>query len=274
MTDKPELVVMEATGGYERLISKSLQSSGIKVSVMNPWQTHNFAKSLGKRAKTDKIDARMLAKYAEVINPSPTVVLSDKDYALRQLVLRRTQLVKQRTQEKNRLQQSSPLVAKSIRKMIKLIKGEIKGIEAQIKTSVASDSELSVKAETLQSAKGVGLVSAYSLCTMLPELGHLNRRQIAALVGVAPFNRDSGDKSGQRSIVGGRADIRTVLYMATLSATRSNKKIKPYYQKLLKQGKKKKVALVACMRKLLVCLNAMLKNKESWQDPKDTAKLH
>jgi transposase len=275
MSEQPELVVMEATGGYERLISKSLQLSGIAVSVMNPWQTHNFAKSLGKRAKTDKIDAKMLAKYAEVINPSPTVVLSDKDYALKQLVLRRTQLVKQRTQEKNRLQQAtSPLVAKSIGKMIKLIKAEIKGIEAQIKASVESDSELSVKAETLQSAKGVGLVSAYSLCTMLPELGHLNRRQIAALVGVAPFNRDSGDKSGQRSIVGGRADIRTVLYMATLSATRSNKKIKPYYQKLLKQGKKKKVALVACMRKLLVCLNAMLKNNESWKDPKGAAKLH
>jgi transposase len=270
---KPLLVVMEATGGYERLVSKALQAESIKLAVMNPWQTHNFAKSLGKRAKTDKIDAKMLAQYGEVINPTPTVVLNDREHEMKQLVLRRVQLVRQRTQEKNRLEQASPIIAKSIQRMIKHLSAEIGEIADKIERLVVADSEMSAKAAALQSAKGVGLISAYSLCTLLPEIGNLNRRQIAALVGVAPFNRDSGEKSGQRSIVGGRSEIRSVLYMATLAASRSNPKIKSYYKKLLKRGKKKKVALVACMRKLLVCLNAMLKSNQCWKERGDFANL-
>jgi transposase len=265
-SENPELVVMESTGGYERLVAKTLQSKGIKLAVMNPWQTHNFGKSLGLRAKTDVIDAGMLAKFAEVVKPQVTPVLTDQDFELKQLVIRRTQLVGQKTQEKNRFEHASPEVRRSLSKMIKLLGAEIKQIARKIEKLVSQDKNISAKVEALRSAKGIGLVSGYSICMLLPELGTLNRKQIAALVGVAPFNKDSGNKGGQRSISGGRSDVRCVLYMATLTAIRCNNKIKNFYKKLLKKGKKKKVALVACMRKFLICLNAMLKAKQSWSD--------
>lgn len=270
-SDDCELVVMESTGGYERLVAKSLQEKGIKVAVMNPWQTHNFGKSLGQRAKTDTIDAVMLAKFGEVIKPLATKVLADEEFELKQLVLRRIQLVQQRTQEKNRLEHAgSPLIKASIRKMIRLLGAEIKQILSKIEKLVAKNESMAKQAAQLQSAQGIGLVSAYTLLMLLPELGKLNRKQIAALGGVAPFNRDSGTKEGQRSIFGGRSEVRSALYMATLTAIRSNKKIKAFYKKLVNKGKKKKVALVACMRKFLVCLNAMLKTDQSWSDkPKD-----
>lgn len=269
--EKPQLVVMESTGGYERLVAKALQDNEIKVSVMNPWQTHNFGKSLGQRAKTDVIDAGVLAKFAEVIKPVVTRILSDEEFELKQLVLRRIQLVNQKTQEKNRLEHASELIAKSIRKMIKLIGGEIKQIASKIEKLIAKNTTMAKLAETLQSANGIGMITAYSLCTLLPELGTLNRKQIAALVGVAPFNRDSGDKNGQRTISGGRSEVRSVLYMATLTAIRCNKKIKAFYKKLVSKGKKKKVALVACMRKFLVCLNTMIKTNQSWNDKPNSA---
>jgi len=265
-TATPELVVMESTGGYERLVSKALVGSGIRVAVMNPWQTHNFAKSLGLRAKTDVIDASMLAKFAEVVKPRASEIMSDQEFALKQLVLRRSQLVCQKTQEMNRLEHASPIVAKSIRKMIRSLRLEIKHITKNIELFLAKNEIMTKRAQALQSAKGVGLITAYSLCTLLPERGTLNRKQIAALVGVAPFNHDSGNKTGQRSISGGRPEVRSALYMATLTATRSNPKIKAFYKKLVSRGKKKKVALVACMRKFLVCLNAMLKAEQTWND--------
>jgi transposase len=264
---------MESTGGYERLVSKTLQSVGTKVAVMNPWQTSNFGKSLGLRAKTDVIDAGVLAKFAEVVNPSPTRILSDEEFELKQLVLRRTQLVEQKVQEKNRLEHASPLIQKSIEKMIKMLRAEIKQIGLKIEKLIAKNKVVSAKAEALRSAKGVGLISAYTFCLLLPEIGKLNRKQIAALVGVAPYNKDSGNKSGQRSIAGGRSEVRPVLYMATLTAIRSNTKIKNYYKKLVTKGKKKKVALVACMRKFLVCLNAMLKANQTWNDKAKSATL-
>jgi len=264
--EKPELVVLESTGGYERLVSKTLFDNGIRVSVMNPWQTHNFAKSLGNRAKTDAIDASMLARFAEVLKPAPTKVLNDGEYELKQLVMRRIQLVQQKTQELNRLEHTSGIVAQSIRKMVRSLRAEIKNITDKIGAMVGKREGLSKRAEQLKSAKGVGLITAHSLCVLLPELGTLNRKQIAALVGVAPYNRDSGSTVGQRSIYGGRAEVRSALYMATLTAIRSNRKIKEFYKKLVSKGKKKKVALVACMRKFLVCLNAMLKSNKSWSD--------
>lgn len=267
----PELVVMESTGGYERLVAKALQAQNIRLAVMNPWQTHNFAKSLGQRAKTDTIDAKMLAQFGQVVKPAATSVITDDEFELKQIVLRRMQLVQQRTQEKNRLEHASPVVKKSLQKMIKLFNAEIKQIEGKIEKLVAKGDGLAGRAQQLQSAKGIGLISAYSLCMLLPELGTLNRKQIAALVGVAPFNHDSGNKSGQRSIFGGRAQVRSALYMATLTAVRHNKKIKAFYLKLLKKGKKKKVALVACMRKFLISLNAMLKANQSWNDNIKTA---
>ena len=266
-----ELVVMESTGGYERLVAKALQEKEIKLAIMNPWQTCNFGKSLGLRAKTDTIDATVLAKFGEVVKPRATAVLTDEEFELKQLVLRRIQLVRQNTQEKNRLEHASPLIKKSLQKMIRLLSGEIKQIEGKIEKLVRENVCMSKQAELLQSAKGIGLVTAYTLCMLLPEIGTLNRKQIAALVGVAPFNHDSGAKCGQRSICGGRSEVRSALYMATLSAIRHNKKIKAFYRKLLAKGKKKKVALVACMRKFLVCLNAMLKANQCWSDKPKTA---
>lgn len=270
---KPELVVMESTGGYERLVAKALQEQGIKLAVMNPWQTHNFAKSLGQRAKTDVIDAGILARFAEVVKPSVTPILSDEEFELKQLVLRRMQLVQQKVQEKNRLEHASPPIRSSIRKMIRLISAEIEQIVGKIEKMVAKNKTMAKQAENLQSAKGIGGVTAYTLCLLLPELGKLNRKKIAALVGIAPFNRDSGNKTGQRSIFGGRSEVRAALYMATLTAVRCNKKIKSFYKKLVSKGKKKKVALVACMRKFLVCLNAMMKANQSWSDQPKPATL-
>ncbi len=270
--EAPSLVVMEATGGYERNVAKALQSKEISLAVMNPWQTKNFAKSLGKRAKTDKIDAEILSKFAEAVKPASTVVSSDEEFELKQLVSRRQQLVRQNVQEKNRLGHATPLIAQSIRKMIKLLRAEIKQITRKIKDRVGGLESTRARAEVLLSAKGVGELTAYSLCILLPELGKSNRKKIAALAGIAPFNDDSGKASRPRRIQGGRADVRSVLYMATLTAIRCNTKIKSYYKKLVKRGKKqgnKKIALVACMRKFLVCLNAMLKTNQPW---KNTAK--
>jgi transposase len=186
------------------------------------------------------------------------------------MLLRRIQLVTQKVQEKNRLEHASPLIAKSLQKMIRALGAEIKKITKQIGALVNRNAEMKQKVALLISAKGIGEISAYSLRLLLPELGTLNRKQIAALVGLAPFNHDSGKSVGQRSIAGGRSEIRSVLYMATLTAIRSNLKIKNFYKKLVGKGKKKKVAIVACMRKFLVCLNAMLKTNKEWKFPDES----
>ena len=263
-TEDTTLVVMESTGGYERELAKALDDAAIKVAVVNPWRTRNFAKSLGLRAKTDPIDTGVILRFAETIKPEPTKVLSDQEYELRQLLIRRIQMIKQKTQEKNRLEHACPLVKKSILSVIKALNTHIKAITKQIDRLIKKDSSMAQTADLLQSAKGVGQIVAYSLIALLPELGQLNRKAIAALVGVAPYNRDSGNHSGQRSIIGGRSEIRSVLYMATLTAIRCNSKIRIFYRTLLSRGKKKKVALVACMRKFLVCLNAMVKTNKPW----------
>jgi transposase len=264
-TEGVTLAVMESTGGYERELAKALQDAAVRVAVVNPWKTHNFAKGLGVRAKTDPIDAGVLSRYAELVNPEPTKVPSDQEHELRQLLIRRIQMIKQKTQEKNRLEHACPLVRKSIQSVIKSLNSHIKAITKQIEKLIARDESMAQSAALLQSAKGVGKIVAYSLIALLPELGQLNRKAIAALVGVAPYNRDSGNHSGQRSISGGRSEIRSVLYMATLTAIRCNSKIKTFYRILLAKGKKKKVALVACMRKFLVCLNAMIKTNSHWK---------
>lgn len=263
-TEDTTLVVMESTGGYERELAKALDDAAIKVAVVNPWRTRNFAKSLGLRAKTDPIDTGVILRFAETIKPEPTKVLTDQEYELRQLLIRRIQMIKQKTQEKNRLEHACPLVKKSILSVIRSLNTHIKAITKQIDKLIKKDSSMAQTADLLQSAKGVGQIVAYSLIALLPELGQLNRKAIAALVGVAPYNRDSGNHSGQRSIIGGRSEIRSVLYMATLTAIRCNSKIRIFYRTLLSRGKKKKVALVACMRKFLVCLNAMVKTNKPW----------
>ena len=263
--EEVELIVMESTGGYERNVAKALSESGHKVAVMNPWQIRNFAKGLGRRAKTDKIDAEILSLFAQIVKPAATRILNDEEFELRQLVLRRIQLVTQKTQEKNRLEHASPVIAKNIRAMLKELRKQIKGITKEINRWLAEHKIASDLSKLLQSAQGVGEVVGFSFYALLPEIGTLNRKEVAALVGVDPYNRASGNFAGQRSIAGGRSEIRSVLYMATLTAIRSNEKIKPFYKKLLSRGKKKKVAIVACMRKFLICLNAMAKTKTPWQ---------
>jgi transposase len=266
LKEKATIVVMEATGGYEREVAKALQQSSLRVAVVNPWQTHNFSKSLGLRAKSDPIDAEMLCQFGQAVKPPESRICSDEEFELKQLVLRRIQLVDQKTQEKNRLEHASKWAAGSIVKMLKVLRSEIKKITKKISELIERDEELQRQATRLQGAYGIAEISAYSLCLLLPELGKLNRKQIAALVGVAPYNNDSGTHTGSRHIKGGRAEIRSVLYMATLTAIRGNNKIKNFYKKLVSKGKKKKVALVACMRKFLVCLNAMTKTGQEWKD--------
>ena len=261
------LVVLESTGGYERNVALALKAAEMKVAVVNPMRTHNFAKSLGMRAKTDKIDANILCEYAEKIKPDETRVLTADEEELRQLVTRRTQLINQRTQEKNRIEHSCSMVKSNIRSSIKSLNKQIKSITEKMEKFIEVDQSMTNITNLLRSAKGVGQIVAYSLIALLPELGSLNRKQVAALVGVAPYNKDSGNHFGIRSISGGRANIRCVLYMATLSAIRTNVKIKNFYKVLVSKGKKKKVALVACMRKFLVCLNAMIKTGQSWTSP-------
>ena len=267
--ENPELVVLESTGGYERNIAKELQAAGIKKAVVNPWQTHNFARGLGLRAKTDPIDSEMLARFGEAVKPRQTEVPTEQEYELQQLVMRRIQLVQQKTQELNRLQQAdAATIKRSIRAVLKALRAQIKAISSQIKTQVNKSEIWKEKAQILQSAKGIGEIIAFSFCALLPELGKLNRKQIGALVGVVPYNHDSGRLKGQRCISGGRAEVRSLLYMAALTAIRCNDKIKSFYKHLLPANRlKKKVAIVACMRKLLVCLNAMCKTGQAWKFP-------
>lgn len=260
-----ERVVMEATGGYERKVALALEKAKINVCIVNPRLTRNFAKSLGLRAKTDEIDAMMLSRYAEAIKPAPTKIMSADDYALQQLLMRRLQLINQRTREKNRrAHEPIPAVRKSIIAVIKALNLQIKSITKELENQISDKPLLTQKIERLQTASGIGVVSAYALVIFLPELGTLNRKQIAALLGVAPFNCDSGNRQGLRSIFGGRSEVRSIMYMATLAAIRSNPYIKNFYKRLLHRGKRKKIALVACMRKFIVCLNAMIKNNQNW----------
>ena len=261
---KSSLIVMEATGGYEVAVLMSLQEADFNVSVVNPRQVRDFAKALGKLAKTDGIDTVVIAHYAEAIKPACSAKLSPEFRGLKQLQQRRKQLVDMLVMEKNRLQTSSGKVKKNIEKSIKFIEKSLEAIEEELSQQMDADEELAAKKALLISVKSVGEVTATALLSDLPELGTLNSKQISLLAGLAPLNRDSGGLRGQRVIWGGRASVRTTLYMATLSAIRFNPAIKVFYDRLCAAGKLKMVAIVACMRKLLVTLNAMIKNKTCW----------
>lgn len=261
---KSSLIVMEATGGYEVAVLMSLQEADFSVSVVNPRQVRDFAKALGRLAKTDGIDTTVIAHYAEAIRPECSAKLSLEFRGLKQLQQRRKQLVDMLVMEKNRLQTSNGKVKESIEKSIKFIEEELKTIEEELSQQMETDKELAAKKALLVSVKSIGTVTAMALLSDLPELGTLNSKQISLLAGLAPLNRDSGNLRGQRVIWGGRASVRTTLYMATLSAIRFNPAIKVFYERLCTAGKLKMVAIVACMRKLLVTLNAMIKNKTSW----------
>lgn len=260
------LIVVEATGRYERPLIGDLTAAGQAVSVVNPRQVRDYARALGLLAKTDRIDARVLAGFALHVQPRPVAHTRDKQAQLEELVTRRRQLVEHRTAELNRRSQCvNKEVRHSVQHFIDTINKDLKRIDREILKLVESEDDWRQRYELLKSVPGVGEVTAATLVAQLPELGRLNRQEIAALVGVAPINRDSGQFRGQRRIQGGRAPLRTTLYMAALVATRHNPRLKQFYERLREQGKQAKVALTACMRKLLVILNTMVKNNTPWQ---------
>lgn len=259
------LVVIEATGGYQRRVVAALVAAGQTVAVVNPRQVRDFARGLGILAKTDRIDARVIARFGQHAQPRPSEISSEKQAELKELVTRRRQLIELRTAEKNRLEMASAkTVSKNIRHMLEQLDKQVGQLEEQIGKLLESDPKLSSKAALLDTVPGVGPVTITSLLVEVPELGRLNRGQIAALVGVAPFNRDSGKFHGRRAIWGGRSAVRSVLYMAALTARRCNPLIREFANRLEAAGKPFKVVLTACMRKLLVILNTMLKTNLPW----------
>jgi transposase len=264
------LVLMEATGGLEAAVACALQADGFQIAVVNPRQARDFARAMGYLAKTDRIDARMLAQLAEVINRHPERerfirTLPDAErQVLAAMVVRRRQLITMLVAERNRLYPAHPQSRKSINIIIKALEDELARVDEEMNNHIRSHfKELS---DLLSSIKGVGTMTTAALLAEVPELGQLSRREIGALVGVAPINRDSGKMRGRRTIFGGRAGVRSSLYMAALVATRFNPVIKAFYMRLVAAGKPKKVALVACMRKLLTILNAMLRKNEEWNE--------
>jgi transposase len=263
---KPTLVVMEATGGYQSQVAAELAAHELPVAVVNPRQVRDFAKAIGRLAKTDVIDACVLALFAEAVQPEARPPRDEATQELQAMVLRRRQLVEMRAAEKNRLGSCRVArVRKDIEKTIAWLTRRIKDAEGDIDKRIRQTPMWREREQLLTSASGVGATTARTLLTALPELGTLNRRRIAALVGLAPFNNDSGKMRGKRSIRGGRAEVRTVLYMATVAATRHNPAIAAMYARLVAAGKAKKVALIACARKLLTVLNAMARNKTPWK---------
>jgi transposase len=259
------LIVVEATGGYERQLVAELAAAGYHVSVVNPRQVRDYARSRGILAKTDRIDARVIALFGQHVHPRPLAEVDEKQEELSQFVTRRRQLVELRTAEMNRREGPvSKEVRKSIQLVIDTLNKELKRVDHAILALVESDDDWKGKSDVLQSIPGVGRTTAATLLSDLPEIGRVSRAQVAALVGVAPLNRDSGTMRGKRSIWGGRATVRSALYMATLSAQRFNPVIKAFSERLAARGKPKKQIIVACMRKLLVILNTMLKTNTTW----------
>lgn len=260
----PTLIVVEATGGLERLVVTALSVAELPVVVINPRRARDFAKAMGYLAKTDRIDAAGLAELGERLRP-PVRPLPEADaQELAALVMRRQQLVGQRTAEANRAHTALPVVRAQIQEHLTWLDEAIAELEENIAARIEAHTAWREKAALVDTAPGIGAKTATMLVAMVPELGQVNSKQIAALIGVAPVARDSGKRQGKRYIQGGRSAVRAVLYMATLTATRFNPVIKAFYERLLKAGKPKKVALTACMRKFLVILNAMVKHGEVW----------
>lgn len=259
---QPKLVVVESTGGYENLVLEGLWEAKISVARVNPRRTKSFARALGKEAKSDAIDAAILRRFAQQTCPAPTPAPPPEVKALKPLIDRRTQLIGMRTEEKNRAKSptiSAP-IKRGIRKVITFITNEISQIEKQIDLLIRNSEELNEKSQILQKETSVGPVLTMTLLADLPELGSISREQVAALVGVAPYTNQSGSFDGKRPIRGGRKHVRSVLYMATVSAIRRNQKIKTYFVGLVRRGKPKMVALVAAMRRLIVTLNSTLRD--------------
>lgn len=256
----PALIVVESTGGLEISLLVALYTAGLPVALVNPGRVREFAKSTGLLAKTDKLDARLLARFAEAVKPALTQLPSEAEQLLSDLMGRRCQLIEMLTAEKNRLGTVRKPARPRIEKHIAWLEDELVGINQEINQFIQQSPSFKQKDNILRSTPGVGSVTAAILISDLPELGKLDRKEIASLVGVAPFNNDSGRHRGKRRIKGGRESVRRVLYMAALTAARCNPIIKSFYERLLKMGKEKKVALIACMRKLLTILNAMVRD--------------
>src|SRR5687767_4446854 len=262
---QPELIVVEATGGYQRAVVEALFRAGLAVAVVNPARVRQFARGCGLLAKTDKLDAWVLAVFGQRVQPRRYAGKSEAETQLSALLARRKQVEEMLKAEQNRLRTVSPSLRSSLERIIAILKEEKKRLDEQIRELMKEQKAWQEQTEILSSAPGVGPVTTATLLADLPELGKMDRKKIAALVGVAPMNYDSGKKRGYRKTKRGRADVRCVLYMSTLVATRYNPLIQAQYQHLLKHGKEKKVALTACMRKFLTILNAMVRDQQPFR---------
>jgi transposase len=263
----PRLVVLEATGGFELTVAAALAAGGTPLVVVNPRQIRDFARATGQLAKTDALDAKVIARFAEQVRPEPRPVPDAQARALGELVARRRQIIEMMTAERNRRGQlTSRRLVKGVERVLAALQKELSEIEREIGDGIRGTPAWRERDELLRSVPGIGNVVARTLIADLPELGHLDRKQIAALVGVAPLNRDSGAMRGKRTTWGGRAKVRSALYMAALVASRHNSVLAAFYQRLVSAGKAKKLAITAVMRKLLTILNAMIRDSTPWQN--------
>ena len=263
---KPDLIILESTGGYERSLVIELVEAKLPVIVINPRRVYQFKNADAQLAKTDAIDARILVKFGLKMEPEFRPLINKKTLVLKELITRRRQLIKTQSSEKQRLKQAlSTKVKRSIKQSLTLLEKQIKDIDKELLKRFKEDENYRTKRELLANIPGVGPVTIQTLLVEVPELGTLNRKQIAALVGVAPLNRDSGKKNGKRKIYGGRSFVRKTLYMATFNAIRHNPVIKKYYEHLIEEGKPVKVARIACMHKLIIIINAMFRKNEPWK---------
>lgn len=262
---KPTLIVLEATGGLELPLAGALGAAQLAVAVVNPRQVRDFAKATGQLAKTDRLDATILARFGQAVRPTPRVLPDALTQELSALVARRRQVVEMLVAEKNRLSATPPPVRPEIRRHIRFLESALVRMDDTLADTIQRSPLWPANDQLLRSTPGIGPTMARTLLAELPELGTLNRKQVAALVGVAPLNRDSGTLRGKRTVWGGRAQIRAPLFMCTLVAVRHNPVLKAFYQRLRAAGKAPKVALTACMRKLVTILNAMLKHRTPWQ---------
>jgi transposase len=265
---RPILVVLEASGGYERPVAAAIAASGIAVAVVNPTQTRDFARATGKLAKTDALDAKALARFAEALRPEPRALLEEEAREFQSILARRRQVIQMMSAEKNRLgAATSKAVARRLEAPVHWLEKELSRTDRDLDEAIEGSPAFKENEALLRSVPGVGPVLCRTLMAELPELGSLPPRELSALVGVAPLNRDSGTLRGKRAVWGGRARVREALYMGALLASRYNPHIKEFYERLVAAGKPKKVALVACMRKLLVILNALLRDRTPWRHP-------
>lgn len=260
-----ERIVVETSGRHEHALVQACDKADLPIIVVNPISVRRYAQAIGVLAKTDRIDAQVIAQYAATLKPEFKPIPDKTSQKIKDLLIRRSQLLEMSTMEKNRLQILPKSLHRSIKSLLRMLQSQIETVTRQIEQEVAKVDQWRTKMEIMTSVPGVGKVLAYTFLSELPELGSLNRKEIAALVGVAPINRDSGKLNGKRRIRGGRHRVRTVMFMAMLSSIQCNPMFKRFYARLKAQGKIPKVALIACMRKMIVVLNTMIKNQESWR---------